>query len=900
MIVLTALIFTLDVVFPQGQTSVMLFVGVVGVSMWLPERRHIYITAAACSIIGIIAHFISEPGLVWIDAINRSFSVLAIWMTALICGLFKQTRETYRHLASIVESSEDAIFSKDLNGTILSWNNGAERNFGYSAQEIIGQNFSILCPPERLDEERQMIERIMREERVNTFESVRLSKGGKPISVALTVSPLKDEYGKLIGNSVIAHDISERKLLEAELEHARDAAIESAQLKSEFLANMSHEIRTPMNGVVGMTGLLLATDLNVRQQGYAETIQSSADALLTIIDDILDFSKIEAGLLRFEDIDFDLRVAVETPVEILAERAQAKGLELASLVYRDVPTALQGDPGRLRQVLTNLIGNAVKFTAQGEVVVNVKRVSETASHAMLRFEIKDTGIGISPEAQRRLFRAFTQADGSTTRKYGGTGLGLAISKQLVELMGGEIGIESAQGVGSTFWFTGRFKKQAKQAKTEPKLDTASLQGARVLIVDDNATNREILVHQTSSWGMIASEAESGARALEMLRTAAADDKHFDVALLDLMMPGMDGFKLADAIKSDSLIAQVVLVLLPSYGKSGDGEVARKAGIAAYLQKPVRQSQLYNCLTEIMSSSSASRTVKSSQLGTHGSLRETEVIRKENLVQSSVRILVAEDNLVNQMVALNQLENLGYQAKVVPDGLEVLKELEKEDYDIILMDCQMPGMDGFEATSEIRKREGAARHTTIIAMTANALEGDREKCLAVGMDDYLSKPVRQEALSLKLEQWIKPTNSEAPASEQRAVAASVKQSSLESLPLKRDIPSGVDLSVLNAYRTIRRPGQGDFVTELIDLFLEESDAQLKILREAVSVNDADEIRRVAHLLKGSSGNIGAGRMALLTQELEGKGIEKEEAEALFIALENEFGRVREALEAERIA
>ncbi|MEP7341492.1 MAG: PAS domain S-box protein [Acidobacteriota bacterium] len=692
-----------------------------------------------------------------------------------------------------------------------------------------------------------------------------------------------DRTGKVVRVIGLNIDITERKLIEVELEHARDAALESVRLKSEFLANMSHEIRTPMNGVLGMTGLLMQTDLTTSQLEFTETIQFSAEALLTIIDDILDFSKIEAGLLRFEKIDFDLRGAVEGTIELLAAKAQTKGLELASLVHWDVPTALQGDPGRLRQVLTNLTGNAIKFTEHGEVVVSVKKAGETASHATLRFEIRDTGIGISAEAQRGLFRAFSQADGSTTRKYGGTGLGLAISKQLVELMGGQIGIESTLGAGSTFWFTAEFEKQTTTAAMADET-AGSLSGARVLIVDDNATNRSILNHQATSWGMIATEAESGERAIELLRAAVTRAEPYNIAILDLMMPTMDGFQLAEAIKADPLIAAVALVLLPSFGEAGHGERAQQIGIAAYLQKPVQQSKLYNCLMAVIPRSPGTEPIAPTNLVTRNSMREAEV-RQKNKTLSSTRIIIAEDNVVNQRVALGQLNNLGYRAEAVPNGIELLKALEKADFDLILMDCQMPEMDGFAATAEIRRREGTARHTTIIAMTANALDGDAEKCLAAGMDDYLSKPVKVAVLQQKLNHWTKPAEAGA---------------GLSNAPVPADGTRGnvIDQGQLISLRAMQEPGQEDFVNELIDLFINETASQLKVLHKAVAGNDVTEIKRVAHFLMGSSANIGAREMASLYQQLEGKDGANGDAKALLKRLDREFELVREALKGER--
>ena len=732
------------------------------------------------------------------------------------------------------------------------------RYLGLAEPSVVGRTIQEVwrAMPERY---LAVFERALQGEVVSEPEDALARDDGSTVFMRWTVHPWRDDNGQVAGVVLAAQSIDV-------LVRARQAALEASRLKSEFVANMSHEIRTPMNGVIGMTRLLLDTPLTAEQREYAEVIDQSGRALLEIINDILDFSKIEAGRVDLELVDFDLRRAVREVLGSFAEAAHAKGLELLCLIRHDVPNALRGDPGRLRQVLTNLVGNAVKFTEQGEVVLRVTLDESADRSALVRFEVRDTGIGIDEELKPRLFQSFVQADGSASRRYGGTGLGLAISRRLVSLMGGAIDVESRPGHGSTFWFTARLERQTEVTSAPPP--SARLAGRRVLVVDDNATNRQILRHQLGYWGLRVTAVESGPRGLALMQQAAAAGAAYELAILDMKMPEMDGLELARAIKEDEALAAARLVLLSSFGQRGHGAEATRIGIAAYLTKPVDEADLYDCLVEVLD-----ETRRGPHLVTRHSLREQRPA-------VTAHVLVAEDNDVNQKVAAKILEKLGYSVELAENGREALAACARRRYDAVLMDGQMPGMDGYEATRRIRLREThGARRVPIIAMTASAMKGDREKCLEAGMDDYVSKPVTPEALEAVLRKWVGTATAPAERAAAQHAAAGER----------------LDESVVQNLMSV--DDDGSLMQEVVATFLRIAPARLTAIHKAAKGNAA-MLEREAHSFLGSCGNLGARRMAELCARLEvlGRSGSTEGAPEIARSLEEELTAVRPLLEA----
>jgi PAS domain S-box-containing protein len=836
-----------------------------------PDRGKIYVQVVKTPLYGADGRVMGVQGIFW-DVTERRKMEQAL----------AYERDLLREL---LENIPDSIYFKDLDSRFLRIGRVLAQKFGLTnPADAIGQSdadfFSAEHARAAYEDEQSIIrtgQPLVGKTEKETWPDGRVSW------VLTTKMPFRDREGQVIGTFGVSKDITALKEAERELARARDLALESARLKSEFLANMSHEIRTPMNCVIGMAGLLLDTELSTEQRDFAETIRSSADGLLTIINDILDFSKIEAGKLEVEHIPFDLLETVENTVELFAERAEAKGIELALRTEVDVPRFLKGDSGRIRQVLTNLLGNAVKFTEQGEVLVQVSRLTEDATLVEVRIAVIDTGIGIAPDAQDRLFQAFTQADGSLTRRYGGTGLGLAISKQLVGLMGGEIRVDSRPGLGSTFWFDLKLERPGPPPPSETPAKL--LAGKRVLLADPSARSRSILEYYLRAWSAETTTAANGPEVLAALQEAQAAGAPFALAIVDLQTPGAEGLELAQRIRDGASLRQTRLVMLTSLHLHLDTEAWHRAGVDAYLVKPIKQSRLQECLTLMLGTPvTQDGRVTSPDPGYPRGLPAV-------VPPHSVRVLVAEDNIVNQKIALRQLKKLGYPADAVANGLEAVEAVSRIPYDVVLMDCQMPELDGYATSRRIREVEAAEPRpgrlpVYIIAMTANALEGNRETCLAAGMNDFVSKPVKLPELQAVLRR--------APLPSPRPVAAAPRA------PAPPSEAPVLDPETLSSLRSLQEPGEPSMLAELIDIFLRETPATVTALEEAGAQAHPDLLKERAHSLKGTASNLGARRLARLCARLEAgaaDGVLTGMTE-LLEQIRAEYQRVCAALEEER--
>jgi two-component system sensor histidine kinase/response regulator len=784
--------------------------------------------------------------------------------------------ESEAQLQSLVSSIDEIVFEFDETTRFRNiWTTNEQLLFR-PKEELLGQRIVDVLGEEFARPLAEVIKRVCKTGQGESLEyPLQVPAGERWFLARLNRMPGHD--GRFRSVCMTARDITERKQAEKELQRAKEAAEAANLAKSEFLANMSHEIRTPMNGILGMTELALDTPLDADQRECLMLVKSSADSLLILLNDILDFSKIEAGKLDFDQLEFRLRESLGDMMRTLSFRAQEKGLELAYRVGPNVPDNLIGDPGRLRQIIVNLVGNAIKFTELGEVVVEVEKVEETKQEVELQFSVRDTGIGIPSEKQRQIFEAFTQADSSTTRRYGGTGLGLTISMRLVKYMGGRIWVESEPGRGSTFHFTARMAVAQSQAAAPQRMDLSALQSLPVLIVDDSPTNRRILEEILRNWNMVPTTVGSGQAALTAIENAEREGRHFPVILLDNQMPDMDGFTLAEKILKDPEQIATKIVLVSSSGVRGDAARCREMGIAAYLLKPIHEAEILGAIQVALAGPQTMKPGEPATLVTRHSLREG---------RGTSRILLAEDNAINKQLAIRILEKHGYVVLVANNGREAVEAVEREPFDLVLMDVHMPEMDGLEATAAIRELEKISGiHLPIIAMTAHAMKGDRGKCLEAGMDGYLTKPIQLAKFLEEIEQHIpsRDTPVVPPA------ASREPESSPETSPLAEVFDAAAALRYVE--------GDGELLAEIVKIFANETPTLLQEMRQAIAAQNSKGLERAAHTLSGSASSIAARSISFAAKKVEriARESQLDGAEEGIALLEKEFEKLIPHLE-----